>query len=375
MRTMRRNGAPLRAGILALCVAGAGMTFAPGAQATCFRGTDPMEAEAAGPHDADAPLTVPVCLADGKRRDVVVFRRRGERRLEAAVRQGDALAVSAARKPVRAGAAGMVHELRLVDVRTGRVRFARTYTGVQYNTSVVFAGRGELAWNEGSVLRVRYRAGVLRTVSREFTSKLWVEDGRTLAWGDAEEGPDAGRRQYADLRPFPKGACPARAAFKPVAQTDGLTITGPQQPVPIDVIRICDETGRDRPFSIWAELTTHRFAAFAGRFAAIAYTTADKHGQYCPGGVHVLDLRERRIVRSVRAPECGGPTDDVVLTPEGDVAWLQTIAWTQPAQGIAVLARADGTVQELDRGALDGLRLEGRVLRWRHDGQERSAAF
>lgn len=375
MPTMRRNGAPLRAGILALCVAGVGMTFAPGAQATCFRGTDPMEAEAAGPHDADAPLTVPVCLADGKRRDVVVFRRRGERRLEAAVRQGDALAVSAARKPVRAGGARMVHELRLVDVRTGRVRFARTYTGVQYNTNVVFAGRGELAWNEGSLLRVRYRAGVLRTVSREFTSKLWVEDGRTLAWGDSEEGPDAGRRQYVDLRPFPKGACPSRAAFKRVAQTDGLTITGTRQPVPVGVIRVCDETGRDRPFAIWSELAFHRFVAFAGRYAAIAYTTGDKYGQYCAGGMNVLDLRELRIVRSVQSPQCGGPGDEVVMTPEGDVAWLQSVGWTPPGEGFAFLYRADGTVQELDRGALDGLRLEGRVLRWRRDGQERSAAF
>lgn len=302
-------------------------------------------------------------------------------------RRGRTLAIGRVVK--RRGAKAATSEVRLIDLRTRKVRFRERARGQE--AEVVLGARGELAWQMAGRLRVRRASGKVETLRAEGVREVRIEDGRTLRLGD-------GPFEYVELRPWPGGTCPRRSAFRPVLASPEVAVTSASYSHGGDsgsAIRACLKAtgedpvigggfGYDSGISDGAEV-----AAVAGARVVLASQGQDRAG--CLRlTVQVHDARERRVVRE------GGRFDAsctvapnrktrLVVTPSGGTAWIAR----GPDPGVGGMPgppgtwtfvwalRGDGKITELDRteGAITGLRADGETVLWTRDGVERSAAL
>lgn len=136
-----------------------------------------------------------------------------------------------------------------------------------------------------------------------------------------------------------------------------------------------EATGRDRVVGIGSEQQSARFVAFSGPFAAVVTGPTSRYAVGCPMGVALVDLRLGRVVHEGWGSGLCDDPDAVVLAPDGTIAFTHLATYDAPRPHAVYVLRPGRAREELDRGAIDGLRLDGSTPRWRRDGQERAAAL
>jgi hypothetical protein len=130
-------------------------------------------------------------------------------------------------------------------------------------------------------------------------------------------------------------------------------------------------TGRTRSLGTFDDPGggTYEFR-LGGRYLAYDDQICD-HTLGCSGGIKVVDLVKRRVLRDSVAPPDGGIVTALVLNRNGSAAWIRSVG---DGWDVHRLDSAGETV--LDRGSAIGrysLALAGSTLYWTNAGTARSA--
>jgi hypothetical protein len=270
---------------------------------------------------------------------------------------------------VRIGGHGRVHPVRRIGVRLER-------SSIVPDLDVAITRRGELAWITapfpGRFERIVYDPphGRPRIVAYDPANRLAVEDGITLRWSNG---------QYVGFFDLPRpatGACPRRTGFRAVASNDTIAVT---QRTYFDgyllVLRACMlATGRDVDIA-QAEvgLGGDELLDIAGldrQWVVLSRGRVLRTGESCELTQETIDARPGGIPRETRTHPCQGEPplasagEPLAVTSRGIPAW---VAGEQLLTG-----GPDGSVAEVDRGAIENLRASGTAVEWTRDGVPRS---
>ena len=264
----------------------------------------------------------------------------------------------------------------IVGVNRGRRTVYRRVVlraGPRYQeVSVVITTRGELAWAaEGRLGMTRVGARRARTIARDVSPPLRLEDDRTVRWW-----ADYDALAYADLRPWPGRGCASRTRFRVIAESERLRVTMAQYRIgeydSASAVRACvRETGADPVIATgrasfrvaglvadWVVLTRRVSGRGACGWLRVEVNAVPSGLAGRPGTMSACDERE---------PDARQP---LTVTASGAPAWI-----VNSTDRSALLTTVGRDVIELDEarpGGLTGLTADGTVVRWLHDGEPRS---
>jgi hypothetical protein len=265
---------------------------------------------------------------------------------------------------------------------TGRVTAGRRARDVIHSRrrprlQVVLTSRGDVAWLAGERVVAWRRGGSLRAIARHDVTQLALEDDRTLRWRTYEDFVP----RFRDLRPWPRGRCPQRARFRTVAENADVVVTLGQygSEYPVDIVRACVR-GRSRDHIVATgyddvgngESVSAR--AVYGHWVVIATSTYDRYNGCSQTLVEAIVVPGLYRGRSGVFAGCAAadmPPPSLVVTDGGAVAWI-----TRDATRSALITGGGTSLITLDAGspnAITGLKVDGRSVRWLHDGEPRAA--
>jgi hypothetical protein len=247
---------------------------------------------------------------------------------------------------------------------------------------VVVSTRGELGWLARDRVLTATLRGPARVVARNSAGrKLGLEDDRTLRW--FRDTRETLRVAYEDLRPWRGGRCPIRRRFKIRAESPEAVVStasyGTVWDEDVEVVRVCSRaTGKDpvvvQVDSLFGHPKWVSRAMVNGPWAVLVLSSTGKGANCVAESVAIVNAVDgtHRHTRGA----CHGATLEyapMVVTDTGFPAWILRY----PDRSAVVTARGD-VLPELDSAgpdAITGLAVDGRVVRWLHDGEPRSAVL